>query len=205
MKAHQRAVANDARLHALHQPGAQFAIGQRAQHADIGKHRQRMMKAADQVLALGQIHAGLAAHRRVHLREERRRHLHVGNAAHEDRGHESAHIAHDAAAERNQQRPAIAARRDHLPQQLLHAGHGLVLFSRREKKRNRRLGKRGGEGLAPQRPDLRRGHHENAPAAARPAIRSIRGASVAMSPLPAMTSYLADGVSTRMVCTLLLS
>jgi hypothetical protein len=36
----------------------------------------------------------------------------------------------------------------------------------------------------------------------RPATRSMRGASVMISPLPAKTSYLADGVSTRMVCTL---
>jgi hypothetical protein len=36
-----------------------------------------------------------------------------------------------------------------------------------------------------------------------PATRSMRGASVSMSPLPATTSYFAEGVSTRIVCTLL--
>jgi hypothetical protein len=34
-----------------------------------------------------------------------------------------------------------------------------------------------------------------------PAMRSIRSDSVWMSPLPAITSYFAEGVSTRMVCT----
>ena len=36
-----------------------------------------------------------------------------------------------------------------------------------------------------------------------PTTRSIRGASVSKSPLPAITSYFAEGVSTRIVCTLL--
>lgn len=35
-----------------------------------------------------------------------------------------------------------------------------------------------------------------------PAIRSIRGASDRSNPVPAKTSYLTVGVSTRMVCTL---
>jgi hypothetical protein len=36
-----------------------------------------------------------------------------------------------------------------------------------------------------------------------PATRSMRGASVWISPLPATTSYFAEAVSTRIVCTLL--
>jgi hypothetical protein len=32
----------------------------------------------------------------------------------------------------------------------------------------------------------------------------MRGASVSISPLPATTSYFAEGVSTRMVCTMFL-
>ncbi len=36
----------------------------------------------------------------------------------------------------------------------------------------------------------------------RPAMRSMRGASDSISPLPAITSYFAEGVSTRIVCTL---
>jgi hypothetical protein len=38
-----------------------------------------------------------------------------------------------------------------------------------------------------------------------PTTRSMRGASVSSSPLPAITPYFADGVSTRIVCTLLQS
>ncbi len=120
------------------------------------------MKAADEVLAFGQVHAGLAADGRINLREERRGHLDIGNAAHENRGEKSAHVAHDAAAQRDQQRAAIAARRNHLAQQLLHAGHGLVFFARGQKKRDRRLGKGSKKSSAPKRPDLRRGENKDA-------------------------------------------
>jgi hypothetical protein len=36
-----------------------------------------------------------------------------------------------------------------------------------------------------------------------PATLWVRGASVSISPLPATTSYFAEGVSTRIVCTVL--
>ena len=39
----------------------------------------------------------------------------------------------------------------------------------------------------------------------RPTARSIRGASVSSNPLPANTSYFAEGVSTRIVCTVISS
>jgi hypothetical protein len=38
-----------------------------------------------------------------------------------------------------------------------------------------------------------------------PTTLSMCGASDGTSPLPAITSYFAEGVSTRMVCTVLLS
>ena len=48
------------------------------------------MKAAQQILARDQIHAGLAADRGVHLRQQRGGNLNHRNAAHEDRRQESA-------------------------------------------------------------------------------------------------------------------
>jgi hypothetical protein len=36
-----------------------------------------------------------------------------------------------------------------------------------------------------------------------PTTRSMRGASDSTSPLPAITLYFAEGVSTRIVCTVL--
>ena len=115
-KPHQGAVANEAHLHALHQPRAQLAVGQRAQHANIGKHRPRLQKIPDKILALRQVHAHLAAHARVDLCEKRRRHLHIFDPAHEHRGHKSAHVAHNPAAKGNQQASPVAPRTHHLAQ-----------------------------------------------------------------------------------------
>ncbi len=138
-EAHERAVADDARLDAFHQAGAQFAIGQSAENFDVGKDGDRMMKAADEVLAFGQIDAGFSADRRVDLRQERGGHLYVWNAAHEDRSEKAADVADDAAAESDQQRSAIAPGGDHLPQQSFDAGHGFVLFAGRQKERDGRF------------------------------------------------------------------
>ena len=60
-EADQRAVADDARFHTLHQAGAEFSVRQCAQHPDIGKHYKRVMKAADKVLAFRQVDAGFSS------------------------------------------------------------------------------------------------------------------------------------------------
>jgi len=73
-----------------------------------------------------------------------------------------------------------------------------VLFAGLKKQRQRRLAKAGAEMFgADVTTKTRRG--------SLPATRSMRAASEPSRPLPANTSYLADGVCTRMDCTLLLS
>ena len=67
------------------------------------------MKAADQILAAHQIDAGLAADRRVHLRQQRGGDLHHRDPAHEDGGQKSGHVVDDAAAERDHQAGAVGA------------------------------------------------------------------------------------------------
>ena len=59
------------------------------------------MERADEVLALGQVHAGLAADRAVDHREQRGRHLHDVDAAVVHRGREAGRVADDAAADRD--------------------------------------------------------------------------------------------------------
>ncbi len=66
------------------------------------------MKRADEILARRQIDAGLAADRRIDHREQGRRHLHEGDAAHPAGRAETGEIADHAAAEREDRR--IAAR-----------------------------------------------------------------------------------------------
>jgi hypothetical protein len=49
----------------------------------------------------------VAAHRRIHLGQQRCRHLHVGDAPHVTRGGESGHVTHDTTTERDQKRLSI--------------------------------------------------------------------------------------------------
>src|ERR1035438_9611815 len=162
-KAQQRPVADNPRLYALHQPGAQLAIRQGPEHSDICEHRERMVKAAEKVFTLGQIHAGLAAHRAVHLREESGGNLNVRDSTHVRRCQKSAHIADNSAAKGYQERAAITARRRHLPRQFLCASQGFVLLAWLKKKRHRRLGKGAQEGLRPKPPYRRRSDYKNPP------------------------------------------
>ena len=68
------------------------------------------MKAADQVLAVRGVDAGLAAHRAVDLGEERGRQLNHPDAAPDDAGREAGEIADDAAAERQDDVAAVDLR-----------------------------------------------------------------------------------------------
>ena len=79
-----RRIADDAVLHRLEQAGAILALRQRRQHIGINQHRQRLMEGANQVLARRKIHAGFAADRRVHLRQQSCWDLHHRHSAHED-------------------------------------------------------------------------------------------------------------------------
>ncbi len=66
------------------------------------------------------VHAGLAADRRVHLRQQRRRQLHEVDAALVAGRGEPRDVAHHAAAERQHRAVPVHARRD---QRVEHPGH----------------------------------------------------------------------------------
>ena len=70
------------------------------------------MERADQVLAAHVIDAGLAADRRIDLRQQRRRHLHEPDPAHEDRRGKPGHVAHDTSAQRDHEALAVGAALD---------------------------------------------------------------------------------------------
>ena len=55
------------------------------------------------------VDAGLAAHRRIHLRQQRGRNLDEGHAAQIGRGRVAGDVADDAAAQRDQRCAAFAA------------------------------------------------------------------------------------------------
>ena len=105
--------------------GAELALRQRVEHLGVGDHQHRLMKRAEQVLAVRRVDAGLAADGGVHLRQQRRRYLHEIDAATDDRGGEAGEIADHAAAERHDQIVALDLRGDQPLADLLE--HGVAL------------------------------------------------------------------------------
>ena len=104
-------VAEQAVFHHLGIAGAEFALRQRVEQRGVGDHQDRLMERADQVLALAGVDRGLAADRRIDLRQQRRRHLHVVDAAPDQRRGKAGEIADHAAAERHHQIVALDPRR----------------------------------------------------------------------------------------------
>ena len=69
------------------------------EHLGVAQHRRRLPERADQVLALGQVHAGLAADGGVDLAEQRGGHVHDGDAPVVDGGGEPGGVGDHAAAD----------------------------------------------------------------------------------------------------------
>ena len=110
--------------------GAEVALGQRVEQRGVGDDQHRLVEGADQVLAVRRVDAGLAADRRVDLRQQRRRHLHeIDAAAHAGRG-KAGEIADDAAAERDDQIAALDARVDDRLADAVEAGVALGALAR---------------------------------------------------------------------------
>ena len=76
-----------------------FARRQAGQRVEVGQHQSGLMKGADQILAARRVDGGLAADRRIHLRQQGRRDLDEVDAALVDRRGEARQIADHAAAE----------------------------------------------------------------------------------------------------------
>jgi len=87
------------------------------------------MERADHVLAERMVDRGLAADRRVDLREQRRGHLHARDAAQVDRRREAGHVADHAAAERDDRRRAIGPELEETRQEVAQRLQALVLLA----------------------------------------------------------------------------
>ena len=87
--------------------GGKLARRQSGQNIQIGKHRLRLVKRADHILAQRMIDGGFAAHRRIDLAQQCGRYLDKGRAALVGGGGKPDRIADYAAAERNQRRAAF--------------------------------------------------------------------------------------------------
>jgi hypothetical protein len=110
----QRAPRDQGRLQHLNPTRAQLRRRQGAEGVGVDDHRRRLVVGADVVLGLGEVHPGLAPVRGVHLRHERGRDLHYGDAPLVGGRAEAYEVPDDPAPERDQM---VAAR---------HAGEGQI-------------------------------------------------------------------------------
>ena len=94
-------VADQAVFHHLGIAGAQVAQRQGLQHLRIDQHQRRLVEGANKVLAGGRVDRGLAAHRRIDLGEQSRRHLHEPATTPQDAGGKAGQVTDDAAAQRH--------------------------------------------------------------------------------------------------------
>ena len=105
-------VDDHAVLDHLREAGRELARRQRRERVRVGEHRDGLVERADHVLRARVVDGGLAADRRVDLREQRRRHLHEIDAALEARGRVARDVADHAAAERDEAAVAVEPRVD---------------------------------------------------------------------------------------------
>src|ERR1051326_8686868 len=100
-------VVNDSVFNYFSQSRAEFTPWERAQGLRITKHDLRLIKCAHQIFSSLEIYPDFAADRTIHLREERRRHLHKIYSTQVSRRHEASQIAHYPAAQSNDERTAF--------------------------------------------------------------------------------------------------
>ena len=110
-------------------PALQLAWRQRGQSVQVAQHAARLPERAHQVLALRQVHAGLAADGRVHHAEQRRRDVHDRHPPVVGRGGEPGDVGHHAAADGHHAVPPGQARGRELAAQLLDRGQRLVALA----------------------------------------------------------------------------
>ncbi len=150
----QVGVGDQGVLDALGEAAAEVTRFERHEQMGIGEHHAWLPEHADQVLAdpaAGQLDVdpGLAADRGVDHRQQRRRHLHERDAAHERRRGEAGRVADDAAAERDHRAGSIQARigREHRVVDASRGVERLVPLDRR------RAARRSPRTLPPRAPD----------------------------------------------------
>ena len=110
-----------------------IARRQRPERVGVDKHQPRLMERPHQIFALRQVDARLAAHRGIHLRQQRGGDLDKAHPAQERRGGKARHIPHDAAAQRHEEVGAGEAVLRQRRVDLLDHGEPLRRLARRER------------------------------------------------------------------------
>ena len=106
----ERRVGNQPVLHDLRIASAELPLRQGIQQAGVGKDECRLMECADKIFAVTRVDAGLAAHRRIDLRQQRCRNLHKVDATPGDGGSEAGEIPDDTAAKSDYEITALDLR-----------------------------------------------------------------------------------------------
>ena len=147
---------------------------------DVGEDGERVVEAADEVFAGGEVDAGLAADGGVDLGEEGGGDLDVADAAHVDGGEEAGEVADDSAAEGEEERSG-RRRRGELLGEAFDLSEALVALAGGEEEDGGLaiFGKGGEEVLAPESPDLGRGDDEGTGRAAEALRRGRAGKKIA--------------------------
>ena len=122
-----QAVFQDFRIARLHFPHRQCR-----EEFGIGDHEHRLVEGADQILAARRIHGCLSAYGGIDLRQQCRRHLYKTHAALHQAGGKAAHVADDAAAERDQHVAPVGAAPQQPVEHMAELREGLRLLARRQ-------------------------------------------------------------------------
>ena len=128
----QAAAGDQRRLDDLGVARRRLLGGQRVERGRVAEHSRGLVVGARVVLALGQVHAGLAAVGGVDLGHERGRHLHVAHAALVDGRAEAGQVADHAASDGHDQVAALRAALGERAQHVLGAVDRLVLLARHD-------------------------------------------------------------------------
>ena len=112
--------------------GAHFAIGQRVECRQIGKHQRGLVKGTDEILARRAVDCGLAADRTVHLSQQSGRHLDEAAPAFQDGAGKAGEIAHHAATQRHNMIAALDTLFEQPVGQPLQFAPALGAFARRD-------------------------------------------------------------------------
>ncbi len=136
----------------------ELAFRKAGERARVDQHHRRRVEGADQILALARVDAGLAAHRRIGLGQEGRRHRDPAAPPLQHRRREAGDVADHAAADGDDMVLAPDPRLDHGIEQGFERRHGLAAFAGRERKPP---GEVGAEPVRPARArDILVGHQE---------------------------------------------
>jgi hypothetical protein len=115
--------------------GAELPLGQRVEQRGICQHQHRLMKRADEILAVRGIDCGFAADGRVDLRKQRGGNLHIIETAPHEGSGKTGEIADDPAAERHHDIGALDARGNERFANPLEHGEALRALARRHRHR----------------------------------------------------------------------